>query len=323
MLAPDVLVWSLPMRTRFRGLTSRDGVLVRGSAGWAEFSPFWDYDDEESAGWWRAAYEAAELGWPAPVRESVPVNVTVPAVDAQTAHRIVSASGGCGTAKVKVAERGQDVSDEIARLEAVRDALGPGGAIRIDANAAWDVDEAVRRLVVLDRAAGGLEYAEQPVPGVADLAALRRRTHVPIAADESIRRAADPYAVARAHAADVVVLKVQPLGGVRACLELAERIALPVVVSSALESSVGLAAGVALAAALPELPYACGLATAQLLTADLVADPLLPVDGALPVRRPEPSPALVAAAAADDALAARWRARTAAVRALVGGSDPA
>ncbi|GEA84927.1 o-succinylbenzoate synthase [Cellulomonas gelida] len=323
MLAPDVVVWSVPMRTRFRGLTSRDGVLVRGDAGWAEFSPFWEYDDEESAAWWRAAHEAAELGWPVPVRDRVPVNVTVPAVDGPTARRIVLASGGCRTAKVKVAERGQDVSDEIARLEAVRDALGPGGAIRVDANAAWDVDEAVRRLVVLDRAAGGLEYAEQPVPTVDDLAALRRRTHVPIAADESIRRAADPLAVARAHAADVVVLKVQPLGGVRACLELAERIGLPVVVSSALESSVGLAAGVALAAALPELPYACGLATAQLLTADLVTDPLLPVDGALPVRRPEPDPALLAAAAAEDALAARWRARTAAVRGLADTRDQA
>ncbi|MCR6648393.1 MAG: o-succinylbenzoate synthase [Cellulomonas sp.] len=323
MLAPDVVVWSVPMRTRFRGLTSRDGVLVRGDAGWAEFSPFWEYDDEESAAWWRAAHEAAELGWPAPVRDRVPVNVTVPAVDGPTARRIVLASGGCRTAKVKVAERGQDMSDEIARLEAVRDALGPGGAIRVDANAAWDVDEAVRRLVVLDRAAGGLEYAEQPVPTVDDLAALRRRTHVPIAADESIRRAADPLAVARAHAADVVVLKVQPLGGVRACLELAERIGLPVVVSSALESSVGLAAGVALAAALPELPYACGLATAQLLTADLVTDPLLPLDGALPVRRPEPDPALLAAAAADDALAARWRARTAAVRGLADTRDQA
>ncbi|MBT0994232.1 o-succinylbenzoate synthase [Cellulomonas sp. DKR-3] len=323
MVAPDVVVWSVPLRTRFRGLTSRDGVLVRGDAGWAEFSPFWDYDDEESSAWWRAAREAADLGWPEPVRDAVPVNVTVPAVDAVTAHRIVTASGGCRTAKVKVAERGQDVSDEIARLEAVRDALGPGGAVRVDANAAWDVDEAVRRLALLDRAAGGLEYAEQPVPGVPDLAALRRRTTVPIAADESIRRAADPLAVARAHAADVVVLKVQPLGGVRACLELAERIGLPVVVSSALESSIGLAAGVALAAALPELPYACGLATAQLLTADLAADPLLPVDGALPARRPRPDPALLAEAAAPAALRERWEARAAAVRLLADAREQA
>ncbi|MDM7854403.1 o-succinylbenzoate synthase [Cellulomonas alba] len=307
--------WSIPLTTRFRGLTVRDGVLLQGDAGWGEFSPFWDYDAAESAAWWRAAREAADVGWPEPVRDRVPVNVTVPAVDPATAHGIVLASAGCRTAKVKVAEPGQTVADEIARLEAVRDALGPGGRIRVDANAGWDVGTAVVRLALLDRAAGGLEYAEQPVPTVEDLAALRRRTQVPIAADESIRRAEDPYAVARAEAADVVVLKVQPLGGVRACLELAERIALPVVVSSALESSVGLAAGVALAAALPELPYACGLATAQLFTADVVAEPLLPVDGAIPVRRPEPDPALLAAHAADEALTARWRRRVEEVRA--------
>lgn len=315
MPTPDLHVWSVPLRTRFRGLTARDGVLVRGDAGWGEVSPFWDYGPEESLAWWRAAREAADLGWPAPVRDTVPVNVTVPAVDAETAHRIVLA-GGCRTAKVKVAEPGQGLDDEVARLEAVRDALGPGGAVRVDANAAWDVDTAAARLAVLDRAAGGLEYAEQPVPTVADLAALRRRTHVPIAADESVRRAEDPLAVARAHAADLLVLKVQPLGGVRACLRLAEQAGLPVVVSSALESSVGLAAGLALAGALPELPYACGLATAQLLAADLVAEPLLPLDGEIAVRRTAPDPALLAAAAAPADLAARWRERLAAVRAL-------
>jgi O-succinylbenzoate synthase len=309
-------VWSIPLTTRFRGLTVRDGVLVRGDAGWGEFSPFWDYDAAESAPWWRAAREAADEGWPEPVRDRVPVNVTVPAVDPETAHRIVLGSAGCRTAKVKVAERGQSAADEMARLEAVRDALGRDGRIRVDANGGWDVDTAVLRLTLLDRAAGGLEYAEQPVPTVEGLAAVRRRIAVPVAADESIRRAEDPYAVARAEAADVVVLKVQPLGGVRACLELAERIGLPVVVSSALESSVGLAAGIALAAALPELPFACGLATAQLFTADVVADPLRPVDGAIPVRRPEPDPALLAASAADDELAARWRHRVDEVRAL-------
>jgi len=306
-----VLVYDIPLRTRFRGLLRRDGVLLRGDAGWAEFSPFWDYDAAESSAWWRAAREAADQGWPAPVRDRVPVNVTVPAVGPEQAHRIVTASGGCRTAKVKVAEHGQSVDDEIARLEAVRDAIGPDGAVRVDANAAWDLETALERLTLLDRAAGGLEYAEQPVPAVDDLARLRRRTHVPIAADESIRRAEDPFAVARAQAADVVVLKVQPLGGVRACLELAERIGLPVVVSSALETSVGLAAGVALAAALPELPYACGLATAQLLTADVVAEPLLPVDGALPVRRPDVVVARVPTA--NDDLAAQWVARIGAV----------
>ena len=312
---PDLAVWDVPLRTRFRGLTRRDGVLVRGDAGWGEFSPFWDYDDAVAVRWWRAAREAADEGWPDPVRTHVPVNVTVPAVDPGHAHRIVTGSGGCRTAKVKVAEPGQPVGADEARLEAVRDALGPDGAIRVDANAAWDVDTAVVRLAALDRAAGGLEYAEQPVPGVDDLAALRRRTHVPLAADEAVRLGDDPLAVVRRRAADVIVLKVQPLGGVRACLRLAEQVGLPVVVSSALETSVGLAAGLALAAALPELPHACGLATAALLADDLVTDPLLPRGGVIEVRRPLPSPDLLAAAAAPRVLADRWEARLAAVRA--------
>lgn len=316
--APLVVAWSLPMRTRFRGLVVRDGTLVRGDAGWGEFSPFWEYDDPEAHRWWRAAREAADEGWPDPLRDRVPVNVTVPAVDPDQARAIVLGSGGCRTAKVKVAEPGQSAADDEARLEAVRDALGPHGAVRVDANAAWDVDTAVARLAAYDRAAGGLEYAEQPVGGVDDLAALRRRTHVPLAADEAVRRSDDPMAVVRKAAADVVVLKVQPLGGVRACLELAERLGLPVVVSSALESSVGLAAGVALAAALPELPYACGLATAQLLADDLVGDPLLPADGVLVVRRPDPDPAAFARAAAAPDLAARWADRAARVARLDG-----
>lgn len=307
---PHVTAWSVPMRTRFRGLTVRDGVLVRGEAGWGEFSPFWEYDEVEARAWWRAAREAADLGWPAPVRGCVEVNVTVPAVSPERARAVVLASGGCRTAKVKVAEPGQSAAADEARLEAVRDALGPGGAIRVDANTAWDVETAVARLAAYDRAAGGLEYAEQPVATVDELAALRRRTHVPLAADESVRRSGDPLAVARRGAADLVVLKAQPLGGVRAALELAERMGLPAVVSSALETSVGLAAGLALAAALPELPYACGLATAQLLADDLVADPLLPVDGAIAVRRPEPDPDALARLAAPPELAERWRVRT-------------
>lgn len=312
-------VYSIPLRTRFRRITVREGVLIRGDAGWGEFSPFWDYDAAESAAWWRATREAADHGWPDPVRDTVPVNVTVPAVGPDAARRIVLDSGGCRTAKVKVAEPGQDAAQEADRLAAVREALGPDGAIRIDANAGWDVDTAVDRLRVLDRAARGLEYAEQPVASVADLARVRRATHVPIAADESIRRAEDPLAMVRAEAADVVVLKVQPLGGVRACLDLAEQVGLPVVVSSALETSIGLAAGVALAAALPDLPFACGLATAQLFTDDVVDQPLLPVGGALSVaaaRAVRPSEARLAATAADEATAARWADRLDAVLAV-------
>jgi len=314
-------VWSTPLRTRFRGLTVRDGVLLRGEAGWGEFSPFWDYDDAESLAWYRCAREAADLGWPDPVRSSVPVNVTVPAVGPERAHEIVLASGGCRTAKVKVAEHGQSVADEIARLESVRDALGPMGRIRIDANGAWDVDTAVARLRLLDRAAGGLEYVEQPCATVPELAATRRAIGVPVAADESIRRAEDPLAVVRADAADVVVLKVQPLGGVRACLRLAEQVGVPVVVSSALESSIGVAAGLALAAALPELPYACGLATVQLFARDVVDRPLVPLDGAIEVRPVAPDPVLLAQAQADPEVRERWLRRLADVASLAGAGE--
>lgn len=300
------------MRTRFRGITVREGVLLRGPVGWGEWSPFLEYDAKVAEPWLRAAEEAAAGDWPAPVRDTVPVNVTVPAVGAEQAHAIV-VRGGCRTAKVKVAEPGQTLADDQARLEAVRDALGPDGRVRIDANGLWEVDAAVAAIAVLDRAAGGLEYVEQPCASVEDLARVRRAVDVPIAADESIRRAEDPYRVRDLEAADVAVLKVQPLGGVRACLRIAADIGLPVVVSSALETSVGIAAGVALAAALPELPYACGLATVQLLEADVVTDPLLPVGGELPVRVPTVDESLLNAA--PDRVA-HWEARLAEVRAL-------
>ncbi|TYP89645.1 o-succinylbenzoate synthase [Blastococcus xanthinilyticus] len=306
----ELAVYEVPLRTRFRGIDVRDGVLLRGPAGWGEFSPFWDYDAAESRRWWASAVESAVEGWPAPVRGSVPVNVTVPAVGPERAHALVAASG-CRTAKVKVAEPGQPAGDDMARVEAVRDALGPAGAIRVDANAAWDVDTAVAHLRELDRF--GLEYAEQPCAGLDELAALRRRVDVRIAADEVVRRADDPLRVDLREACDVVVLKVQPLGGVRAALRVAEAHGLPCVVSSALESSVGIAAGVALAAALPELPFACGLATVALFTADVSSAPLLPVDGALPVGPREPD--RLAEVAAGEGTSARWRARVDQVRA--------
>ncbi len=306
-------VFSIPMRTRFRGITVREGVLIRGEGGWGEWSPFLEYADSEVAAWLRCAEEAAAGDWPAPLRTSVPVNVTVPATDPESAHAIVL-RGGCATAKIKVAEPGQTLAEDQARVEAVRDALGPAGRIRVDANGAWSVDEAVAAIGVLDRAAGGLEYVEQPCLAVEDLARVRRAVDVPIAADESIRRAADPYRVRDLEAADVAVLKVQPLGGVRACLRIAEDIGLPVVVSSALETSVGIATGVALAAALPELPYACGLATVQLLTDDVGLPPLLPVSGALTVGVPAVDPEALARVAAAPDRVAHWEARLASVR---------
>jgi o-succinylbenzoate synthase len=302
-LLPTLRAFAIPMPVRFRGTTLRQGALLRGPAGWGEFSPFPEYGPRECARWLACAAEAALRGWPAPVRGSVPVNVTVPAVGPEQAHAIVSASG-CRTAKVKVAEPGQPESADLDRVEAVRDAIGPAGKVRVDANGGWDVDAAVRMLRLL--APVGLEYAEQPCPTLDELAQLRRKVDVPVAADESIRRAEDPLAVRAAGAADLVVLKAQPLGGVRSALRIAEACGLPVVVSSAVESSVGLAAGVALAAALPSLDYACGLATMSLLAGDVTADPLAEAGGSLPVRSVEVDEAALGKWEVDPSA---WRAR--------------
>lgn len=302
-----VEVFSLPMNTRFRGITHREGMLLYGDAGVGEFSPFLDYNERESAPWLAAALEAADQPFPDPVRQRVPVNCTVPAVAPDRAAEIVRGSRGCRTAKVKVAEPGQTLGDDAARVSAVRDALGASGRIRVDANGAWSVDDAVAAIQRLSHY--DLEYVEQPVATTEELAAVRRRVDVPVAADESIRRADDPQRVVQLEAADVVVLKVQPLGGVRRCLRLAEDLGLPVVVSSALESSVGLAAGVALAAALPSLPYACGLATASMFDRDVVPDPLQPIDGQIRVGRIDPEPAAVDTVTAEEATVHRWHRR--------------
>jgi o-succinylbenzoate synthase len=306
----ELYVYSVPMRTRFRGIDMREGVLLEGDAGWGEFCPFLEYDDRVAAAWLATAIEASATGWPAPVRDVVPVNCTVPAVGPERAREI-AATSGCTTAKVKVADHPNSLGDDVERLAAVRDGLGPDGFVRCDANGLWQVDEAVTAIRELDRAAGGLQYVEQPCRTIEELAAVRKRVDVPIAADESIRQAEDPLRVAVAEAADIAVLKCAPLGGVRRALEVAEAAGLPCVVSSALETSVGLAAELALAGALPQLDYACGLGTIDLLAGDVVADSFVPVGGMLPVPRrpPVPDPALLERFAADDARAEWWRER--------------
>jgi o-succinylbenzoate synthase len=282
----------VPMRRRFRGVTERTGVLLRGPAGWGEFSPFPEYGPAYASRWLAAAVDAATTPFPPAMRTRVPVNTTVPAVDPATAHDLVAASG-CGTAKVKVAEPGQELALDVERVAAVRSALGPDGAIRVDANGAWDVETAVLAIARLERAAAGLEYVEQPCRSLDELREVRRRVTVPLAADESVRTAEDPLRIAGLDAVDLIVVKVQPLGGITRALEVIAEAGLPAVVSSALETSVGLAAGVALAAALPELPYACGLGTATLLSGDLTDRPLIPADGRLEVRRVAPEAALL------------------------------
>ena len=294
----ELIPFCVSMRLRFRGVTERCGVLLQGSAGWGEFSPFEEYPPEVAARWLLAAEEAANEGWPRANRTEIPVNTTVPAVDGDTARRLVEGSG-CTTVKVKVAE-----GDDVERVAAVRDALGPGGKIRIDANGGWTVGAAVtaiKQLMTFD-----LEYVEQPVATLEEMAELRKKVDVPLAADESVRTADDPLRIAGLEAADIVVLKVQPLGGVRRALEVADACGLPVVVSSALETSVGIAAGVALAAALPDLPYACGLGTVSLLDRDVTASPLVPVNGMLPVRRAEPDARALAQVQPDDRRASEW-----------------
>jgi o-succinylbenzoate synthase len=312
-------VVDIPMRVRFRRQDRRSALLLNGAAGWGEFSPFPEYDDRIASRWLAAAREAADLGWPEPRRDRIPVNTTVPAVGPEQAHAMVAASG-CSTAKVKVAEPGQSLADDAARVEAVRDALGPAGKLRVDANAAWTVDEAEAALTVLGRF--DLEYAEQPVLTLEEMAALRRRVDIRLAADESIRTAADPMRVAWLDAADVVVLKVQPLGGVRACLRIAAACGLPVVVSSAIETSVGIAAGLALAAALPNLPYACGLGTVPLIDGDVCTSPLVPVGGSLPVGPVEPDPDLLRRWAADAELTTWWEQRLGRAQALLDRAAP-
>lgn len=270
----------IELKTRFRGITNREAVLFRGPAGWAEFSPFIEYQPKEASAWLKSAIEYATLPYPLELRQEIAINATIPVVEPVKAIEIVEKSKA-RTAKVKVADANSTHGEDCERIEAVRQALGPGGKIRIDANMAWEVDEAVKKLADLAQASGGLEYAEQPVRSIAQLAALRQRTKVLIAADESVRKAEDPLAVANAKAADLLVLKVQPLGGIRQCLKIAKAVSLPVVFSSALETSIGLSAGLAAAAAVTELDYACGLATASLLTQDVVKQPLIASSGTL------------------------------------------
>lgn len=302
-------VYAIPLRTRFRGITVREGLVLPGPVGWGEFCPFPEYDDAEAAGWLATAVEQAACGWPEPVRDRIAVNVIVPAVGPERAHEIVAASG-CSTAKVKVADHPGSLDEDLARVAAVRAALGPCGSVRVDANAVWDVETAVAHIEALDRAAGGLQYVEQPCTEVGELAEVRRRVRAPIAADESIRRAEDPTRVALAGAADVAVIKCTPLGGVRRALDVAARAGLPCVVSSALESSVGMAAQLALAGALPGLEMACGLGTLALFNGDLVpeGEAFRVRDGHLPVPRtaPVPDPELLRRYAHPDPGRVRW-----------------
>jgi O-succinylbenzoate synthase len=311
-------VVALPLRTRFRGLTVREAMVFEGPQGWTEFSPFAEYDDAEAAAWLRAAYDFGWMSTPELFRSNIEVNATVPAVDPDRVEAVLASFGNCRTVKVKVAEPLQTLAEDVARVHRVRELIGPEGRIRIDANGAWNVDEAEHAIHAM--ADADLEYVEQPCASIKELAEIRKRVKymaIPIAADESVRKASDPFAVVEAQAANILVLKAQPLGGVHAALDIAARAGLPVVVSSALDTSIGLAMGAHLAAALPELDYDCGLGTAALLAADVVTEPLIPVDGKIPVARPIVNAAALDTYAADAERTVWWIQRLERVHALV------
>jgi len=277
----------VPLRRPWQGLVHRDATIIGGPQGFGEMSPLPGFPcDPELCE--RSAEEAANDGWPRPVRQRVPVNAVIPPLPPHEAAALALEAIGQGIVclKVKVG-----VGDDLGRVSEIRNSVGSNVQIRIDANGAWDVETAVARLGAL--AAYDIELAEQPVASLEELAELRRLVRIPLAADEAVRGVDDARCLARLGAADAIVVKVQPLGGVRAALAVVEAARVPAVVTSMIETSVGIAAGLALAAVLPELPFACGLATARLLAADVTDEPLIPHDGVLEVRSVVPSPVLL------------------------------
>lgn len=314
----QTLVYSLPLVNRFRRIIVREGVLLRSGNRWGEFAPFWDYGPHESKRWLWSAVNALTEPLPDPLRERIPVNVTVPVVSPRRAADIVEQSGGCRTAKVKVADRGTELSADVERVKAVRAALenqfGGDFRIRVDANGAWNLAEAKEAIAALDEAAGGLEYVEQPCKSAQELVELRGATSVPIAVDELIRRSPDPLADLPAGCADVMVVKIQPLGGVSAVIDLAKKAnerGMEVVVSSAVDSAIGIGLGVRAGAAMTRLPHACGLATSQLLKSDVSRQPWKVHAGQLEVREVEINTDLISAPDNDNRrdLVNRWSQR--------------
>ncbi|TMB92969.1 MAG: O-succinylbenzoate synthase [Chloroflexi bacterium] len=282
------IAFAVRLRVPVMGVRERNGWIIEGAAGWGECSPLPTWSGAECAAAEGAAVEAAELPFPQQRRDQVLVNALVPRLAPDAAAQLAVASR-CATIKVKVGD-----SDSVDRVAAVRVACGRLARIRVDANGSWDADTAERELKRLS--AYGIELAEDPVATLEELARLRRRTSIPLAAESCIRTVDDATRLRELAAADVVVLKPQRIGGVRAALRAAESAGVPAIASSALETSVGLAAVVALAAALPDAPFAHGAGTALLLESDIAAEPLLPVDGCLPPRRVTPDPAILAAA---------------------------
>ena len=298
------------MRTKFRGITTREVLLFEGPNGWAEWSPFTEYGDEEASIWLKAAIEWAFGDIPKTDVKTIKVNATLPAV--KDVRMALAPFGKFEVVKIKVAEAGQTLQDDLDRIHQVREHY-PDARIRLDANGNWVIETALKIAKTIHQENVPLEYLEQPVKTIAEMAELKMKLqefNIKIAADESVRKVSDPLAVAQANAADILVLKVAPLGGINNALAIAKEAGLPVVVSSALETSVGISMGVHLAALLGS-DYASGLATAALLTQDVTDTPLIPFDGEISVGRVDVSNSLTQEAGANHEQVRTWKQRLA------------
>ena len=312
-LVATAKVVSIPLRTKFRGLTERELLVFQGPNGWSEWAAFTEYEDEEAATWLEAAIEWGFETLPEPVRKQVPVNAILPAVATEDVAKVLGRAGQFSTIKIKVADPKQTAVDDISRILEVRN-LYPSAKLRLDANGGFTVSQALELLVELEKNSIALEYFEQPVATIAELAELRieitkRGLNIKIAADESVRRASDPLAVELAGAADLLVLKSAPLGGVNSALAVANSSQLEICASSAMQSSIGLAAELHFASCLPELNYDAGLGTGYLFGGDLTTDRLIPENGVLELRRPEINTSSIDILKAEDHRYDWWIAR--------------
>jgi O-succinylbenzoate synthase len=290
-LVATAKVVSIPLRTKFRGLTERELLVFEGPNGWSEWAAFTEYQDEEAATWLAAAIEWGFDEVPEPVRKQVPVNTILPSVPKNEVAKVLGRAGKFATVKVKVADPKQSLADDLERILEVKN-LFPDTKLRLDANGGYSVDQALELMTQVESNSLELEFFEQPVATIAELAELKveiakRGAIVKIAADESVRKSSDPLAVELAGAADLLVLKSAPLGGVRNALEIANSSKLEICASSAMQSSIGLAAELHFAACLPNLNFDAGLGTGYLFGGDLTTDRLIPENGILELRRPE------------------------------------
>ena len=318
-LARGAAVFVLPLRNRFRNTDIRFGALFEGPSGWAEFAPFPEYSDDVAGRWLAGALEQAFGEWPTQIRSQVPVNAIVPIADLGTTRKLVDEAirHGMTTIKVKVGGNESSATNDAGRIAVIREVLnanGIAGAIRIDANAAWTPAQAVERLQMLNEVAHGLDYVEQPCETFDDLRALKQAMSsweqpVRIAVDEGVRQATSVDVAAIQEVADIVIIKSLPLGGVHRSLQIIDQIGLPVIVSGSLDTSVGLTSGIQLAASVPDLAGACGLGTGSLFAQDVVARPLVPTDGSLPVGRVVPDSDLLKAVQPSADIVADWQAR--------------